>query len=207
MSADEIAGLLVGLGVASTISRWVTAQINQMQSGVSLSTKLRILILIIGTTTGYEAVRMAIDDALVFVLISILFCIQFPIDLLTHQLLRIPTVLILIGIVMTHSLEMFFADRLMEHLSTIVLAALLSLGFLSVHLVSRSSLGRGDVLLSAPIAIALSPFGPTHLAWWILIAAATCCIHALMLVRSKPRHLPFGPHLLFGAWLMLLISV
>jgi len=42
--------------------------------------------------------------------------------------------------------------------------------------------------------------------WWQLVAATTGAVHAVWVrVRSGSSHVPFGPHLLVAAWLMLLI--
>ena len=77
-----------------------------------------------------------------------------------------------------------------------------------LHRLSPRSLGWGDVLLVAPLALALGYVAADHVVVWQLLASSTGAIHALVLRRMHGASgIPFGPHLLFSAWLMLLVSV
>jgi prepilin signal peptidase PulO-like enzyme (type II secretory pathway) len=74
--------------------------------------------------------------------------------------------------------------------------------------ISPRSLGWGDVLLVAPLALAVAFVSVSQLPVWLMIAAGTAAIHGALLrwLRGK-QMLPFGPHLLVAAWLVLLVSV
>jgi len=80
--------------------------------------------------------------------------------------------------------------------------------FWLLHHVSPRSLGWGDVLLVAPLTLAVAYVAVERVLWWQLVAATTGAVHAVwMRVRSGSSHVPFGPHLLVAAWLTLAASV
>ena len=77
-----------------------------------------------------------------------------------------------------------------------------------LHKVSPSSLGWGDVLLVVPLALAVGYVALDRVAVWQLLASVTGALHALVARRLRgTRSIPFGPHLLLAAWLVLLASV
>lgn len=77
-----------------------------------------------------------------------------------------------------------------------------------LHRTSPKSLGWGDVLLVAPLTLAVAYVAIERVLWWQLLAAVTGALHAVAArVLGARNHVPFGPHLLFGAWLMLLLSL
>jgi prepilin signal peptidase PulO-like enzyme (type II secretory pathway) len=77
-----------------------------------------------------------------------------------------------------------------------------------LHRLSPRSLGWGDVLLVAPLGLALGYVAADRVVVWQLLASTTGAIHALVLRRLRGASgIPFGPHLLFAAWLVLLVSV
>jgi leader peptidase (prepilin peptidase)/N-methyltransferase len=77
-----------------------------------------------------------------------------------------------------------------------------------LHRLSPRSLGWGDVLLVAPLGIALGYVAADRVVVWQLLASTTGAIHALVLRRLRGASgIPFGPHLLVAAWLVLLVSV
>jgi prepilin signal peptidase PulO-like enzyme (type II secretory pathway) len=77
-----------------------------------------------------------------------------------------------------------------------------------LHRLSPRSLGWGDVLLVAPLGLALGYVAADCVVVWQLLASTTGAIHALALRRIRGASgIPFGPHLLFVAWLVLLVSV
>ncbi|NDI16292.1 MAG: hypothetical protein EBY88_08600, partial [Actinobacteria bacterium] len=73
---------------------------------------------------------------------------------------------------------------------------------------SPQSLGWGDVLLVAPLSIAVTSVRSSLIIIWMLTASSSAALHGLVLWRrSGSRHAPFGPHLLGAAWLVLVLSV
>jgi len=86
--------------------------------------------------------------------------------------------------------------------------ALVASVFWLLHCVSPRSLGWGDVLLVIPLTLAVAHVAIERVLWWQLVAATTAAVHAVWVrVRSGSSHVPFGPHLLVAAWLMLVASV
>jgi prepilin signal peptidase PulO-like enzyme (type II secretory pathway) len=77
-----------------------------------------------------------------------------------------------------------------------------------LHRWSPSSLGWGDVLLVVPLALAVGYVALDRVAVWQLLASATGALHALVARRLRGTgSIPFGPHLLVAAWLVLFASV
>jgi prepilin signal peptidase PulO-like enzyme (type II secretory pathway) len=88
------------------------------------------------------------------------------------------------------------------------IAAVVVAVYALLHRLSPRSLGWGDVLLVAPLGIALGYVAADRVVVWQLLASTTGAIHALVLRRLRGASgIPFGPHLLFAAWLVLLVSV
>ena len=93
-------------------------------------------------------------------------------------------------------------------LSQITVTLLLVSALTLIYWISPRSLGWGDVLLSAPLAVAVSSVNVPSLAIWLLIASCLASIHGVVLrVRCGKRYVPFGPHLLGAAWAVLMVSV
>jgi len=90
-----------------------------------------------------------------------------------------------------------------------VLSAVVVVGvYWVLHRLSPRSLGWGDVLLVAPLTLAVAYVAVERVLWWQLLAATTGAVHGVWVrARSGHNHIPFGPHLLVGAWLVLLLSV
>jgi len=76
------------------------------------------------------------------------------------------------------------------------------------HKLSPQSLGLGDVLLVAPLALALAIMSGADILAWQLIASVSGAVHAIVgRLTSGGRSIPYGPHLLVAAWLTLVLSV
>jgi prepilin signal peptidase PulO-like enzyme (type II secretory pathway) len=145
---------------------------------------------------------------ILLVIISSLGIVQIPLDIKSHHLSRSATLFGLCGVVAvgaTSSLLRGSPHRL-------VLSSALTVGvwgvYYLVHRLSPSRLGFGDVLLVLPLSFAIATVTPELLVIWQLLSAVSGAIHGISLRLSKRgSHLPFGPHLLFGAWLVLVTSV
>jgi leader peptidase (prepilin peptidase) / N-methyltransferase len=92
--------------------------------------------------------------------------------------------------------------------AAVSVAAVVVAAYALLHRLSPRSLGWGDVLLVAPLGLAIGYVAVDRVVVWQLLASTTGAIHALMLRRLRGvRTIPFGPHLLVAAWLVLLVSV
>jgi prepilin signal peptidase PulO-like enzyme (type II secretory pathway) len=88
------------------------------------------------------------------------------------------------------------------------IAAVVVTVFALLHRLSPRSLGWGDVLLVTPLSLAVAHVAIERVLWWQLMASTTGALHALVARRLRgTRSIPFGPHLLLAAWLVLLASV
>ena len=75
--------------------------------------------------------------------------------------------------------------------------------FAAIHFVTRGGVGMGDVKLAAVIGVALGPLG-LNAVWLALLAGSVAAfVWAKATRRSGP--VPYGPWLLFGAWIACLI--
>lgn len=80
--------------------------------------------------------------------------------------------------------------------------------YLSLNRVSPKSLGFGDVLLVVPLTLAVSYVAGEYVLMWQLLAAGSAATHGLVVRVTRGMSLiPFGPHLLGAAWLVLVFSL
>ena len=138
--------------------------------------------------------------------VTVLMMVQVPLDLRTHRLSRLATtwaaVAVAIVVAVDASASGVFAPAAVSVMAAGVVVGVYGL----LHRVSPRSLGWGDVLLVAPLTLAVAYVAVECVLWWQLVAATTGAVHAVWVrVRSGSTHVPFGPHLLIAALLMLLI--
>jgi len=87
--------------------------------------------------------------------------------------------------------------------TTLIVAA-----YFLVHRISPSGLGFGDVLLVMPLTLAVSYGGVEPVLYWQLLAACSGALHAVVMrVWRRESSIPFGPHLLLAALVVLVASV
>jgi len=151
------------------------------------------------------------DGSIVIVLLAIvmaLMMVQIPLDFRTHHLSRSATIGAALVISMSVAIDAW-ESRSLATAGVSVLATIAVMGVYGLlHRVSPRSLGWGDVLLVAPLTLAVAYVAVERVLWWQLVAATTGAVHAVWVrVRSDSTHVPFGPHLLVAAWLMLVTSV
>lgn len=142
------------------------------------------------------------------VVVTVLMMVQVPLDLRTHRLSRRATTwaaaAVAIVVVADACVSGAFAPAAVSVMSAVVVVG----AYWVVHRVSPQSLGWGDVLLVAPLTLAVAYVAVERVLWWQLVAAFTGAAHATWVrVRSGRNLVPFGPHLLVAAWLMLVLSV
>jgi len=139
-------------------------------------------------------------------IVTTLMVVQAPLDLAMRRLYRSVTLiasaatLMVVGVAANDDV----ASALPAFGATVAVTAV----YVVLHKVSPSSLGWGDVLLVVPLAIAVGYVALDRVAIWQLLASATGALHALVTRRLRDTaSIPFGPHLLVSAWLVLLASV
>lgn len=140
--------------------------------------------------------------------VTVLMMVQVPLDLRTHRLSRTATTFAGFAVGGIIAIDAVVTGAI----SSVGMALLVTIAVTGVygtsHRMSPRSLGWGDVLLVAPLTLTLAYLEVEHVLWWQLMAATTGAVHAVWVrVRSGSTHVPFGPHLLIAAWLMLVASV
>ncbi|MEY4401370.1 MAG: hypothetical protein RL072_1235 [Actinomycetota bacterium] len=142
------------------------------------------------------------------VAITSLLLLQTPLDVTTRRLSRPVTLVALGAVVSIISVDFVLYGRA----STDILIALLSLAIFGVywltHRMSPTSLGWGDVLIVLPLSLALSAVEKNALLTWQLLSAVFGVTHAgVNRYWRGSSTIPFGPHLLGAAWLVMVSSV
>ena len=165
---------------------------------------------VVGSVTALVGLRAeTFAGAALTVVVAGLLIAQTPMDLRTRHLSRWATVIAvaLVGAVIVVDVV---GGRvgLRSLVVAVGVAAVVVATYALLHRLSPRSLGWGDVLLVAPLGLALGYVAAERVAVWQLLASTTGAIHALVLGRLRGvRTIPFGPHLLVAAWLVLLASV
>ena len=165
---------------------------------------------VVGSLTAFSGSRAeTIAGAAFAVVVAGLLMVQTPLDVRTRHLSRRATVIAvaLVGAVIAMDVV---GDGVGARSAVVAVgtAAVVVAAYALLHRLSPRSLGWGDVLLVAPLGLALGYVAADRVAVWQLLASTTGAIHALMLRRLRGASaIPFGPHLLLAAWLVLLVSV
>jgi len=139
-------------------------------------------------------------------IVTALMLVQAPLDLATRRLYRSVTLIASAAtlLVVVVAARVDISSALVALGAAVAVAAV----YVVLHKVSPSSLGWGDVLLVVPLALAVGYVALDRVAVWQLLASVTGALHALVARRLRgTRSIPFGPHLLMAAWLVLLASV
>ena len=150
-----------------------------------------------------------IAGAVLAVVVAGLLMVQTPLDVRTRHVSRRATVLAIALVSVVITVDVVGGGTGVRSLVVAVgVAAVVVAVYALLHRLSPRSLGWGDVLLVAPLALAIGYVAADRVVVWQLLASTTGAIHALMLRRLRGvRSIPFGPHLLVAAWLVLLVSV
>lgn len=147
-------------------------------------------------------------EFVMFAVVVILFVVQTPIDISSHRLLRAPTVLAIITISGVY-LTAFLFEFKKSDLGVALVASAVVCGFVwMMHRVSPRSLGWGDVLLVIPLVLAVSFIEISLVAHWLLLASTSAAVHGLWRwCIQRVRVIPFGPHLIGAACLVIAIHL
>jgi len=142
------------------------------------------------------------------VVVTVLMMVQVPLDLRTHRLSRGATTWAVVAVAVVVAVDARVGGAFAPAATGAMTAVAVVGVYWLLHRVSPRSLGWGDVLLVAPLTLAVAYVAVERVLWWQLVAATTGAVHAVWVrVRSGSTHVPFGPHLLVAAWLMLVVSV
>jgi len=139
---------------------------------------------------------------------TVLMMVQVPLDLRAHRLSRRATTWAAVAVAIVVAVDAWVSGAFAPAAVSVTSAVVVVGVYWLLHRVSPRSLGWGDVLLVAPLTLAVAYVAVERVLWWQLVAATTGAVHAVWVrVRSGSSHVPFGPHLLIAAWLMLVVSV
>lgn len=159
------------------------------------------------TSTLIESEAFATKIVLQLIVTALLM-VQAPLDLRTHQLSRSMTCAGGLAVFLTLTIDAFVRRELTRGLLSGAATAGLVLTYFALHRLSPRSLGLGDVLLVIPLALSIGYLGVEQIVLWQLFSSSSGAVHALGSGRKRGnRGVPFGPHLLGTAWLMLLLSL
>ena len=140
--------------------------------------------------------------------VTVLMMVQVPLDLRTRRLSRRATTWAAVAVAIVVAVDAWASGAFAPAAIGAMMAVAVVGVYWLLHLVSPRSLGWGDVLLVAPLTLAVAYVAVECVLWWQLVAATTGAVHAVWVrVRSGSSHVPFGPHLLVAAWLTLVLSV
>ncbi len=203
---------------------WVIVAIGAVIGALTLATAHREFIrhwwwlaAVVGSVTAFAGARAeaGAGTALVIVVAGLLM-VQTPMDLRTRQLSRWATVIavaLVSAVIAVDAVVDVVGDGaghsvVRTGVVAVGVAAVVVAVYALLHRLSPRSLGWGDVLLVVPLGLALGYVAADRVAFWQLLASSTGAIHALVLRRMRGASgIPFGPHLLVAAWLVLLVSV
>lgn len=201
------AAVLWSLHTATVIRESLSSEPFRQASHVRVTTL--VVGAILGGVTGWMLHQSnSVIDRSLLVVVSLLLLAQGPLDLQTRRLSRPVTAggfFAAVGIV---ALDAFSSSALSRAILTMLMCIAVVAGFGVLHRLSATSLGLGDVLLVAPLSLAVSHVSPQNTLVWLLVASVSGAIHgALSLMTQRSHMIPFGPHLLGAAWLVLVLSV
>jgi len=163
---------------------------------------------VVGGVTGWVASSgVSSRDVVLIGVVAALTVVQAPLDFATRRLSRPATLFAVGAVLITWAGEVVGASR-SSALTALVIAIVVVTVYAVLHTLSPRSLGWGDVLLVAPLALSVALVSLNGVVVWQLLASVSGAVHAIAgRLMAGNRTIPFGPHLLFGAWLVLVVSV
>lgn len=145
---------------------------------------------------------------MLLLIVTLQAIVQIPLDLRYRMLSRTVT---LFGILTTLAVVglSVFLNRDWSEIARPLASSMIVVGiYFGIHAVSPKSLGFGDVLLVAPLTLSVAYVGIEQVLHWQLISAASGAIHGVVLRTYRTSSaLPFGPHLLIAACIVILIGI
>ena len=204
----ELLGVVAGVIAAFLCLRLSRSYVLAIQSGLEIPKALWLELLVIGGATGKSIGEDLTERSALLAVVASLLIIQTPVDLLTQRLARLPTLLALLAAVVIRTFSVIVDGTTSAWKVQLIVTAVWILIMTGFQRLSPRSLGWGDVLLSAPLALAVSSIHLSSVAVWMLFASSSAAVHGLVAQwKSGKRYVPFGPHLLGAAWIVLVMSV
>ncbi len=161
----------------------------------------------LGAATGAITTMRAWAEALMLIFTAWLTIVQTPIDAVTHRLRRHDTIIVFTCVVTVTVVHEAVVNSV-RSLPIVLCGVGVVVAFAVLHLASPRSLGWGDVLLVAPLTLAVATVSPSRVVPWLLAASCMAAAHGLVMrVRRGERFVAFGPHLLAAAWLIQVVGV
>ena len=140
--------------------------------------------------------------------VSALSIVQIPIEVKSRLLSRSDTLMTLFVVLSALAIGSICRDDIFILVRPLSAMAVVVGAFALVHITSPNSLGLGDVILAAPLTSAVAFLGVTQVPQWLLIASISGSLHGIVLkFRTGKSQLPFGPHMLGSACLVLLLNL
>lgn len=205
---DTALAATLGLAISGLLSRWSQTLLSAIHESAKLKSPLVLFQLCCGVTTGTIAIERSFDKAATICIVAALLVIQLPLDVLTRRLSRAITAGAFVGMLTISFLRISFRDDGEDSLKSLLLSTVIVGLFAVLHVVSPNSLGFGDVLLVAPLTIAVTSSSMFAGVLWLIASCGSAAAHGVVtLIRRRERDLPFGPHLLGTAWALLVVGV
>lgn len=187
---------------------WARNTARQISSESELSRLAVVVVMVVSFTTGWVLWGVEALSAATIVVAWVLFVVQGVLDATTHRLSRPVTWMALIGTMGLVTVRVTGERNWTGVFGVVLVAAIVVVLFWIMHWRSAESLGFGDVLLVAPLSLLLGSINPRLVMFWLALSSMTGALHGVIARRlRKEKRIPFGPHLLFGTWLLLMISV
>ena len=208
-AAWALVGALLGLGCILVSQRLFHVVVNARDgASPTYSRWWLILSMAIGGMTGWAAVNAALlRSVALLVVVAALTLVQAPLDFVTRRLSR-PVTLLAFGAVLLIWVRVLLESDRSSAVTALAVAIAVVAVYAIFHKLSPQSLGLGDVLLVAPLALALALMSGADILTWQLIASVSGALHAIVgRLTSGGHSIPYGPHLLVAAWLTLVLSV
>lgn len=208
-TAWALAGALLGLG-GMFVSQQLLHAAGEIEAvSAKYSRSWLAVSMAIGGVTGWVAVTTALSrNIALLVVVAALTLVQAPLDLLTRRLSRPVTYTALVGVSTTLTVGAVVDRRLVNVLVVSAAAMAVTCAYALVHRTAPKALGLGDVLLVAPLTLAIAALSLQHVVLWQLVASSTAAVHGVISrMLSGSNTIAFGPHLLLTAWLVMSVGV
>jgi len=201
------AAVLWSLYTATVIPESLSSEPFRQASYVRVTTL--VVGAIVGGVTGWMLYQSnSVVDRSLLVVVSLLLLAQGPLDLQTRRLSRPVTVGGFIAAVGIVAMDAFSSSSISRALLAMLLCLAVVVAFGVLHRLSATSLGLGDVFLVAPLSLVVAHVSPQNTLVWLLAASVSGAIHGAFSLMTRRSHMiPFGPHLLGAAWLVLVLGV
>ena len=205
---EAVLGAIVGIAVSTTCIHWSRSYLLTIRDLTELPRTMSLTLIGVGSLTGVIVTSDLVPLSYILTPVTCLLIVQVPLDVLVQRLARLPTLLTFVLLCVSRVFEAFMDSSWREFTAQIAVTVLTLMVFTTLHWWSPRVLGWGDVLLVAPLALAVSWAQLSSIIIWMLIASCSASLHGVALRWwSGSRYIPFGPHLLGAAWLVVVFSL